>query len=301
MDVRNDIALGGDLVISPAWSTGEDYTRQQWFNGFRNQSFAENNRTRVFSHIQGGFYIFRKSVFDDVGGFHLPHNHMDVEFSYYLESLNYKLGKIPEVISLSAKTLPGIETYMNENIAAIHPITNLTKQSKYLKNLFNGDDIFFDNLLGELCTDFSIDSFSRTIFVILSRSELIYKNKNILAIVNSKDLECVFKRHKKMFSDFEVIIDEFIDFADIKNFQNNDIFLIENIDIKRLSVLLKLIKNNRLYKKTFIISGECLELSKVEHSVSELGFKYVIDPLNLGLYSKTVNYFTRLIIRIDII
>ena len=89
--------IGGHLIFSPSFVDGRSYMQLPWFGDARNPEFAENHQNRSFFHVQGGFYILRRSDYLDHGGFspRINHNAMDIEYSYYLESLGLPLLSIP--------------------------------------------------------------------------------------------------------------------------------------------------------------------------------------------------------------
>lgn len=119
-----DVAIGGHLVASPAWTDGAGYLKQPWFSDFRNPEFAQQHPQREFFHVQGGFYVLRRSVFQQDGGFSTrrPQAQTDVEYCYYLESKGHKLGSIPEMVVLSNKTRPGLDALIDETTTAVHPV-----------------------------------------------------------------------------------------------------------------------------------------------------------------------------------
>jgi hypothetical protein len=48
---------------------------------------------------------------------------MDVEYSYYLESMGWELGNIPQVCSLHRKTRPTLDAICDEQTLLAHPLT----------------------------------------------------------------------------------------------------------------------------------------------------------------------------------
>ncbi|MBA2237819.1 MAG: glycosyltransferase [Lysobacter sp.] len=126
MDANPAVGLGGTLCHSPSYFTGSMYpTGVRLFGNFRNQSYAAENPDRPFAHVQGGFMVIRRAMFDQIGGFsdEVPHDYTDVEYSYYAESRGWSLGQAPGMLALYNKTRPGIFTRLDESIAAIHPPT----------------------------------------------------------------------------------------------------------------------------------------------------------------------------------
>ena len=124
MEENDKVGLAGSLGYSPSYLKGKDYAKGiSEFPRFRNKDFAAQNPERIFKHVQGGFFILRKKMYAEIGGFNdlVPHNYTDVEYSYYVESCDWKLGHIPQMLALYNKTLPGIFSRIDESMTAIHP------------------------------------------------------------------------------------------------------------------------------------------------------------------------------------
>ena len=124
MDHHDDVGLAGTLGYAPSYLRGEQYPEAiALFDKFRNQEFAANNPERVFRHVQGGFFILRRSMYNEIGGFskRVPHDYTDVEYSYYAESMGWKLGQVPQMLALYNKTRPGIPSRVDEHALAMHP------------------------------------------------------------------------------------------------------------------------------------------------------------------------------------
>ncbi|RWR05827.1 glycosyltransferase family protein [Paenirhodobacter populi] len=128
MEKNPEVALGGHRVTVPKFNTGKSYLDHPLFDKFRNPTFAAENPDRPFDHVQGGIYIYRRSVFDRIGGFSeaVPQDSTDIEFSYYLESCGEKLGEIPGIRAGTIKTLPGIAAMADEDMIAAHPLNRRT-------------------------------------------------------------------------------------------------------------------------------------------------------------------------------
>ena len=118
-------AMAGYRTHLPRFTLGREIVGHPDFAKFRNQEFAKRNPDRVFTHVQGGVYIIRRSVIGRHGGFseQTPHSNMDVEFSYFLESQGEELGAIGEVASLTVKTLPTLSAVLDEHTVVAHPLT----------------------------------------------------------------------------------------------------------------------------------------------------------------------------------
>jgi glycosyltransferase involved in cell wall biosynthesis len=124
MEAHQRVGQAGTLGYSPTYLYGKDYpTGVAMFDKFRNKDFAKDNPTRMFKHAQGGFFIMRRKMYEEIGGFSydVPHNYTDVEYSYYVESCGWELGEIPEMLALFNKTKPGLFSRMDETMYAMHP------------------------------------------------------------------------------------------------------------------------------------------------------------------------------------
>lgn len=126
MDTHPDVGLAGTLCHSPSYLTGAEYPKGiPLFSQFRNQAFATDNPDRRFGHVQGGFFLIRRAMYDAIGGFsnEVPHSYTDVEYSYYAESQGWKLGSPSRLLALFNKTRPGLFSRVDESLAAVHPPT----------------------------------------------------------------------------------------------------------------------------------------------------------------------------------
>lgn len=124
MNDNVDVGQAGTLCYSPSYLFGRDYPKQlELFPKFRNTGFATENPDRKFAHVQGGFFVIRRSVYDQIGGFSpdVFHSYTDVEYSYYVESCGWKLGEVPGLMALFNKTKPGIGARVDEHHTAVHP------------------------------------------------------------------------------------------------------------------------------------------------------------------------------------
>jgi glycosyltransferase involved in cell wall biosynthesis len=124
MNDNPGVGLAGHCVQSPVYSTGAKYLEQDWFRHFRNAELARDNPAREFRHVQGGFFVLRKRMLDEIGGFNekIIHGAMDIEYSYYVESMGWEIGDIPSVYAIYKTTLPPIERY-DPSIRVYHPLT----------------------------------------------------------------------------------------------------------------------------------------------------------------------------------
>lgn len=124
MDAHPRVGLAGSLGYSPSYLTGRDLaTGIPLFDKFRNPDFAAHHPDRIFHHVQGGLFILRRAMYDEIGGFSeaVPHAYTDVEYSYYVESCGWELGSIPSVLALFNKTVPDIWSRIHEGVKVIHP------------------------------------------------------------------------------------------------------------------------------------------------------------------------------------
>jgi len=124
MDAHPRVALAGHRIASPAYPDGRGYRRLESFPRFRNPDYAEQRADSPMSHVQGGFYVLRMRAVHETGGFNpdVPHAHMDVEYSYFLESEGWELADLPFVNSVHSTTRPPIEGYVPSQ-GVYHPLT----------------------------------------------------------------------------------------------------------------------------------------------------------------------------------
>ena len=116
--------LAGTLCHAPKYLTGRHYPEGiAEFPKFRDQKFARRNPDRIFRHVQGGLFAIRRQMYDRIGGFSLdvPHNYTDIEYSYHAEIRGWQLGSVGGMMSLYAKTRPGLAQRMDETVKAVHP------------------------------------------------------------------------------------------------------------------------------------------------------------------------------------
>jgi glycosyltransferase involved in cell wall biosynthesis len=127
--------MAGYQVHLPKFTLGKELVSHPEFSKFRNPDFAQKNPEKVFTPVQGGCYIIKKSVLSDYGGFSttLPHNCTDVEFSYFLESKGAKLGNVPGLISITSNTLPKIQSVFTEHTLVAHPLDTKSASSFFIR------------------------------------------------------------------------------------------------------------------------------------------------------------------------
>ncbi len=195
---HEDVAIAGDLAYSPGYYNGETYKAQKFFEKFRNKEHIESKDNIKFKHVQGGIYILRRDAHLKSGGFNplLPQDHMDVEYSYYLQSEGWKLGEIPGWISQSVKTLPKFNTHLDENTAAVHPLK--------LKEAGNIETMALDNcnicnskLVDDICSECKSDGSQRAIYRIIGETDKPYRSLKCTLLLKNNSVHGVFR---KMFS-----------------------------------------------------------------------------------------------------
>ncbi|MEP3477408.1 MAG: glycosyltransferase [Hyphomicrobiales bacterium] len=132
------VGLAGTFAHNANYLSGKGYLDQlPTFESFRNKEFATNNPDRTFRHIQGGLFVLRRAMYEDIGGFNLnlPHDHTDVEYSYYVEANNWELGEIPKVLAMYEKTKPNMFSRITENHLSVHP--GSLKNKKLIDSIAN--------------------------------------------------------------------------------------------------------------------------------------------------------------------
>ncbi len=224
MNENPKIGVAGTLCYSPTYLTGKDYPKGvPLFDKFRNKDFALNNPDRIFKHVQGGLFVMRRKMIDEIGGFSddVYHNYTDVEFSYYVESMGWELGTLPDFLALFNKTRPGLESRLDENIVAIHPgdlemkplLNQIERESVNLCNVCNwyGKSFIVKND-DHICPECSSDSKTRSLYRYFSESPFSFRrltsmhvnlNDSIKAfwtksfqgkVFTSKELEKIIKK-----------------------------------------------------------------------------------------------------------
>jgi len=115
-----DVAMAGDM-----WALYDTYWKivSKSLPKFRNNEWYKQRPKRdfVFNHIQGGFYILRMKAFKDVGGFNeeaFPQNGMDFEYSYYLQTRFWTVGKLDFVQSYDQHIK---KNFYDDKVKIYHP------------------------------------------------------------------------------------------------------------------------------------------------------------------------------------
>ena len=146
-------------------------------------------------------------MYEVIGGFSetVPHNHTDVEYSYYVESCGWELGHIPEVLSLYNKTRPDLTARLTESVGAVHPgsptLTPLLESVVRVENnLCNvcGSVVLFEmnGTSDHICPVCAANSFHRSLYRFLAESTLTYRR---LLSLFAGEFECLLPKWKEMF------------------------------------------------------------------------------------------------------
>ncbi len=193
MRENSDNVMAGHYSQMPNYIYGREYINHPEFSKFRNPDFAKNNPNKIFKHVQGGVYIIQKAFIKEHGGFNpaTPHNGMDIEMSYYIESLGYELGEIPEVASITVKTLPKLPAILNENTVIAHPFSmkninndfdSLIKTNGHRCSICGWKGKLFEQ--GQKCPECYSTGFGRSLLKILSNNHHIYRNEKALILTS---------------------------------------------------------------------------------------------------------------------
>ena len=193
MRSHSDEVIAGHPSYLPKYIYGHEYSQFPEFHKFRNQDYAQQNPEKIFAHIQGGVYIVKREFIAKHGGFNplLPHGAMDIEFSYYIESLGYPLGVIPEIISITTKTLPKITMRLTEKTVVAHPLTlqtgvsvlDVLKTNTQGCNICNwkGETLIKNNDI-DLCPKCNSTGLDRMVAKYLAGNHHIYRNESLLTL-----------------------------------------------------------------------------------------------------------------------
>ena len=198
MREHENVAMAGTLAYSPAFYNGKTYKSQKFFENFRNKDYINGKDDVKFKHVQGGIYILRREAYNQCGGFNplIPQNYMDIEYSYYLKSNNWELAEIPGWISVTKKTLPNINTYLDENTTAAHPLElneleQIENRNYPVCNICNG------KLIDNICSACGSDSSERAIFRIVGKTDRPYRSLTCTLLMKNNTIH---KPFKKMFN-----------------------------------------------------------------------------------------------------
>ncbi len=201
MNRHPDVGLAGTLCYSPSYLHGRDYPAgQALFPRFRNPGFATDNPDRVFHHVQGGFFVVRRAMYDEIGGFseEVPHASTDVEYSYYVESCGWKLGEVPGLMALFNKTRPGLFHRIDEQHAALHPprledlpqLDAIARRKVHHCNACGQQSESFSDLDGDaLCPHCGASRRARSIHRALATSVLLYRRLLAMGVGVPRSIE----------------------------------------------------------------------------------------------------------------
>ena len=205
MDAHPKVGLGGTVCHSPSYLTGAQYPQAiALFEKFRNPQFAAQNPNRRFGHVQGGFFVIRRAMFDAIGGFsdEVPHNYTDVEYSYYVESRGWELGTPPRLLALFNKTRPGLFSRVDESVAATHPpmledlplLDRIARRQGAHCNVCGWHGDAFDQRDGEaVCGGCGALPADRSLYRFLAESMLTYRRLPALGVGVGAAMEAIWR------------------------------------------------------------------------------------------------------------
>jgi len=193
--------LSGTRVHLPKYTLGRELAAYPDFGKFRNPEFASQHPDRPFTHVQGGVFVLRRGAIALYGGFSpaMPQGGMDVEFSYFLESVGARLGNVPQLASVTTKTLPGLSAMVDEFTSVAHPLTCDTVHSILdgRKGMVSGICNICGELLGppasdgtmpEQCAKCSSTPFGRTIYRRLANDWRIHRGGRAVLVTSDRAL-----------------------------------------------------------------------------------------------------------------
>jgi glycosyltransferase involved in cell wall biosynthesis len=194
MNANPRVGQAGTLCYSPSYLYGRDYPKAQaLWDRFRNRQFALDNPERTFRHVQGGFFVLRREMIDEIGGFsdEVPHNSTDVEFSYFIESCGWELGEVPGMMALFNKTRPGLYHRIDEHMGALHPpmledlpaLDAIARREVYHCNACGEQsEAFLDLDGGAHCPKCGAGRRARSLHRVLAESILLYRRLPALGV-----------------------------------------------------------------------------------------------------------------------
>ena len=206
MDANPKVGLAGTLCHSPSYLTGRQYPQGiPLFGQFRNQAYATDNPSRRFGHVQGGFFVIRRAMYEAIGGFcdAVPHSYTDVEYSYYAESCGWQLGTPPRLLALFNKTRPGLFSRVDESVAAMHPpmledlplLDRIARGDAAHCNVCGWDGDAFDLQDGvALCRHCQSRPADRSLYRYLAESMLTYRRLPALGINVGTAMETIWRQ-----------------------------------------------------------------------------------------------------------
>jgi glycosyltransferase involved in cell wall biosynthesis len=200
MRAHRDVAIAGHLVSSPGFPTGADYVRQEWFKGVRNKAFAESHPDREFFHVQGGFFVLRRSAFEQCGGFSqvIAQDAVDIEYSYLVESCGWTLGRVGTIPSVTRKTRPAVQAHLDDNTKAAHPLTleslewvdRVARAATMLCNIcgWTGAEFESNGRGKDACPRCHSTPFGRLVYRYLAGTAFPYRGLECLAITEDEGI-----------------------------------------------------------------------------------------------------------------
>ena len=196
-----DEVLAGTRVHLPKYTLGRELAAYPDFGKFRNPEFASQHPDRPFTHVQGGVFILRRGALALYGRFSpaMPQGGMDVEFSYFLESVGARLGSVPQVVSVTTKAIPGLSARVDEFTSVAHPLTLDTVHS--ILNEFKDTASRICNICGKLMRPLASDGtvseqcpkcnstpFGRTIYRRLANDWRAHRNGRAVLVTADRTL-----------------------------------------------------------------------------------------------------------------
>ncbi|MGJ8668077.1 MAG: glycosyltransferase [Oceanococcus sp.] len=184
MEKHPKVGLAGSLGYSPSYLHGQNLAKGiPLFDQFRNQHFADEHPQRKFLHVQGGLFILRRGMYQEIGGFSesVPHAYTDVEYSFYVESCGWELGSIPSILALFNKTRPDLWSRIHEGIKAIHPpqladlplLHKIAEEKVHFCNCCGWHGVAFET--EAICPQCSSSPSHRSLYRYLAESTLCYR------------------------------------------------------------------------------------------------------------------------------
>ncbi|TXK59853.1 glycosyltransferase [Alkalisalibacterium limincola] len=202
MERHPEVGQAGTLACSPSYLFGRDYPEGvREYPNFRHHEFVEGQPDRRFGHVQGGFFILRRSMIDTAGGFSdaVPHDYTDVEFSVHVEASGWRLGQAPGMLALYNKTRPDIFSRIDESMLAIHPPTleqlplldAIASRKTRFCNVCGWHGPQFD--AGLECPGCQSRPRDRTLYRFLAESTLVYRRLLALGIGVGQAVDAIWR------------------------------------------------------------------------------------------------------------
>ena len=143
--------------------------------------------------MQGGLFALRRTAFSQCGAFSevVSQDAVDIEYSYLLESLGWKLGRVDQIPSVTRKTLPRLRAHLDETTLAAHPLS--MDSVRLATEVATGRSSFCDvcGSIGgplrdretqwDVCPRCGSTPFGRSLYRYLARSSLPYRRLSCVA------------------------------------------------------------------------------------------------------------------------